>query len=65
MEKFQVEIKFPRNTDSNPNLVTIIGQEENVLDAKEHLRSLEDEYVSNEFHIPLYISPLHLFIAIK
>ncbi|XP_014294647.1 vigilin [Halyomorpha halys] len=47
MEKFQVEIKFPRSTDPNPNLVTIIGQDENVLDAKEHLRSLEDEYLDD------------------
>nr|BAN20317.1 high density lipoprotein binding protein [Riptortus pedestris] len=47
MEKFQVEIKFPRSSDPNPNLVTIIGQEENVLDAKEHLRTLEDEYLDD------------------
>lgn len=46
MDKFQVEIKFPRSSDPNPNVVTIIGLEENVLDAKEHIKALEDEYVS-------------------
>jgi hypothetical protein len=46
MEQYSVDIKFPRNTDTDPNTVTVIGAEENVLDAKEHLLNLEEEYVS-------------------
>lgn len=47
MEKFKVDIKFPRSEDPDPNLVTITGNEENVLDAKDHLLNLEEEYVSS------------------
>jgi len=46
MEQFSVDIKFPRSTDPDPHIVTVIGAEENVLDAKEHLLNLEEEYVS-------------------
>jgi len=42
MEQFSVDIKFPRSTDPDPDIVTVIGAEENVLDAKEHLLNLED-----------------------
>lgn len=47
MEDFKVDIKFPRNEDPNPNLVIITGQEDNVMDVKDHLLNLEEEYVSN------------------
>lgn len=47
MDEYKVDIKFPRKSDSDPNLVTIIGAEDNVLDAKEHLLNLEEEYVSS------------------
>jgi hypothetical protein len=46
MEQFSVDIKFPRSTDPDPDIVTVIGVEDNVLDAKEHLLNLEEEYVS-------------------
>lgn len=46
MEKFQVEIRFPRTNSANPNLVTVVGQEDNVFNAKDHLLNLEEEYVS-------------------
>jgi len=46
MEQFSVDIKFPRSTDPDPDIVTVIGAEDNVLDAKEHLLNLEEEYVS-------------------
>jgi Uncharacterized conserved protein len=46
MEQFGVDIKFPRSTDPDPDIVTVIGSEENVLDAREHLLNLEEEYVS-------------------
>ena len=50
MDKYQVEIKFPRQGDSNPNLVTIIGSEDNVWDAKEEILNLADNYVSHVSH---------------
>lgn len=46
MEDFRVDIKFPRSDDPDPNLVIISGQEENVLDVKDHLLNLEEEFVS-------------------
>lgn len=46
MEQYNVDIKFPRSTDADPDIVTVIGAEENVLDAREHLLNLEEEYVS-------------------
>ncbi|KAK6618489.1 hypothetical protein RUM43_013682 [Polyplax serrata] len=47
MDKYQVEIKFPRPGDSNPNLVTIIGAEDNILDAKEEILNLEENYLGD------------------
>ncbi|XP_008546988.1 vigilin [Microplitis demolitor] len=47
MEDYKVEIKFPRKTDSDPDLVVIIGSEENVADAREHLLNLEYEYLQD------------------
>lgn len=46
MDEFKVDIKFPRKTDPDPNIVTIVGTEENVADAKDRLLNLEEEYVS-------------------
>lgn len=46
MDEFKVDIKFPRKTDLDPNIVTIVGTEENVADAKDRLLNLEEEYVS-------------------
>jgi len=47
MEQFSVDIKFPRSTDPDPDIVTVIGAEDNVLDAKEHLLNLEEEYMQD------------------
>lgn len=47
MDEFKVDIKFPRKTDPDPNIVTIVGTEENVADAKDRLLNLEEEYVSS------------------
>ena len=58
MEQFCVDIKFPRSTDLDPNIVTLIGAEENVLDAREHLLNLEEEYVS-DFTV-FFFTPLSL-----
>uniref|UniRef100_A0A915K9J6 K Homology domain-containing protein n=1 Tax=Romanomermis culicivorax TaxID=13658 RepID=A0A915K9J6_ROMCU len=52
MDDFGVEIRFPRSTDPNPNLIVITGKnEETVYDCIDHLRNLEEEYlqVSNLF----------------
>ena len=46
MKKFGVDIKFPRSSDPDPNLVTISGQEEDVDAAADHILNLEEEYVS-------------------
>lgn len=46
MDEFKVDIKFPRKTDPDPNVVTIVGTEENVADAKDRLLNLEEEYVN-------------------
>nr|CAD7393549.1 unnamed protein product [Timema cristinae] len=47
MEQFNVDIKFPRNTDPDLNIVTVIGTEENVMDTKDHLLNLEEEYLQD------------------
>ena len=44
MERFHVDIRFPR--DKQSNTVTITGMEENVEDAKEHLVTMAEDYVS-------------------
>lgn len=49
MEDYKVDIKFPRSDDADPNLVIITGNEENVVEAKEHLISLEEQYVRKFF----------------
>lgn len=46
MDEYKVEIKFPRPEDSDPNLVVIVGSDDNVMEAKDHLLNLEEEYVS-------------------
>lgn len=47
MDEFKVDIKFPRKTDADPNIVTIVGAEENVADAKDRLLNLEEEYMQD------------------
>ena len=46
MTKFNVDIKFPRQGDADPNIVTISGLPEHVEAAKDHVLTLEEEYVS-------------------
>lgn len=46
MDQYSVDIRFPRSTDSNPNLVTIFGLPDNVDAAREHILNLAEEYVS-------------------
>ncbi|XP_072387521.1 vigilin [Diabrotica undecimpunctata] len=47
MEDFNVDIKFPRDGDTDENLVIITGQEESVLEAKDHLLNLAEEYLQD------------------
>lgn len=48
MQKFSVDIRFPRSSDPDPNIVTISGQEEDVEAAKDHILNLEEEYLEDE-----------------
>lgn len=47
MEDYKVEIKFPRSGDPDPLAVTITGAEDNVMEAKDHLLNLEEEYLQD------------------
>ncbi|XP_015787332.1 vigilin [Tetranychus urticae] len=47
MNTFKVEVKFPKENSSNPNLVTISGEPENIERAKDHLLELQDEYLDD------------------
>ena len=42
----QVEIKFPRG-DDDPNMVTIMGVQEDVEECKDHLLNLMEEYMQD------------------
>ena len=46
MTEHDVDIKFPREDAENPNLVTITGLEDNVLECKEYLYNQEIDFVS-------------------
>lgn len=46
MDDYKVDIRFPRSSDPDPNLVVIQGAEDDVLDAKDVLLNMEEEYVS-------------------
>jgi len=47
MQQFKVDIKLPREGDDDPNLVSIMGSEDGVLDCKDHLLNLEEEYLQD------------------
>ncbi|KAF6209513.1 hypothetical protein GE061_015260 [Apolygus lucorum] len=47
MDEYRVEIRFPKTGASNPNLVTVIGSEDAVFNAKDHLLNLEEEYLQD------------------
>ncbi|GFS49777.1 vigilin [Trichonephila inaurata madagascariensis] len=47
MEQFKVDIRFPRSSDPDPDIVVILGAEDDVLDAKDHLLNLEEEYLQD------------------
>jgi transcription antitermination factor NusA-like protein len=48
MTDYEVDIRFPRPADANPNLVVISGSNaDKVFDAKEHLLNLEEEHLQD------------------
>jgi len=46
-EEFNVDLRFPGQDADNPDLVVITGDEDAVMDCKDHLLQLEDEFVSS------------------
>ncbi|KAL1494803.1 hypothetical protein ABEB36_010342 [Hypothenemus hampei] len=47
MDQYRVDIKFPLRNDSNPNLVIISGQEDNVIEAREELLNSAEEFLQD------------------
>lgn len=47
MDDFKVQIKFPRSGDEDMNLVVISGGEDNVMEAKDFLMNLEEEFLQD------------------
>ncbi|XP_040577947.2 vigilin isoform X3 [Lepeophtheirus salmonis] len=47
MSDFRVDIKLPRDGDVDRNQVVVIGKENDVLDCKDHLLNLEEEYLQD------------------
>ena len=50
MEEYKVEIRFPGQDAEDKDIVTISGAEDNVLDCKDHLLNVAEEYVSDSFN---------------
>jgi polyribonucleotide nucleotidyltransferase len=61
MQDYNVDIKLPREGDSEPNLVQITGpSEDNVMDCKEHLLDLAEEFeqeVQDKVAMDQYLKP--------
>jgi len=47
MEDYKVDIRLPRDGDADPSLVVISGDEDNVMDCKDHLKMLEEEFIQD------------------
>ncbi|CDW54567.1 General transcription factor 3C polypeptide 2 [Trichuris trichiura] len=48
MEKYNVEIRFPRPGDADPNLVTVFGKDDDsVYDCIDDLRNIEEEFLQD------------------
>jgi len=47
MDQYKVDIRFPRDTDPDINLVVITGMEDQVAEAKEYVLNLEEEYMQD------------------
>ena len=51
-DEFNVDLRFPRDAD-NLDLVVITGDEDAVVECREHLLQLEDEFVSCSSQVSL------------
>ncbi|XP_074592950.1 vigilin-like [Brevipalpus obovatus] len=47
MDKYRVEVKFPKENSGNPDLVVITGESENVEQCKEYLLDLAEDYLDD------------------
>lgn len=45
MEDYKVDIRLPREGDADPSLVVISGDEDNVMDCRDHLKMIEEEFI--------------------
>lgn len=45
MDDYKVEVVFPRPEDANQNAVTLIGSDDNVIECKNYILNLEEEYM--------------------
>jgi len=57
MDEYKVDIRMPGRDAEDPDLVIISGREDDVLDCREHLLNLEEEYVC----YPCFLVLLHCF----
>uniref|UniRef100_A0A915Q0U1 K Homology domain-containing protein n=1 Tax=Setaria digitata TaxID=48799 RepID=A0A915Q0U1_9BILA len=58
MDEFKVEVRLPRSTDPDPNLVVIAGKDEDaVYDCIEQLRREEEEFLQERMERRQYLSP--------
>jgi len=47
MDQYKVDIRFPSRESDNPDLIQITGAEDDVLDCKDYLLNLEEEYLQD------------------
>lgn len=52
MEDHKVEVTFPRSEDENPNMITIMGAEDDVEDCKNYILNLEEEIMQDLEDVP-------------
>jgi len=58
MQDFDVDIKMPRDRDPEPDLVVIMGMnEDNVLDCKDHLLNMAEEHEQEYLDKEQYTKP--------
>jgi len=58
MQDYKVDIKMPRDSDPEPDLVIIMGtDEDNVLDCKDHLLNLAEEFEQEVIDKEQYMAP--------
>uniref|UniRef100_A0A0N5A8M1 Vigilin n=1 Tax=Syphacia muris TaxID=451379 RepID=A0A0N5A8M1_9BILA len=57
MNDYKVELRFPRSTDPDPNLVVVAGKNEDaVFDCIDHLRAMEEDYLQERNERGQYIA---------